>query len=61
MAQASRHVRKAIAVGFNYYRKLTFYTKYGDVFAWLCVLVTLTLCLLAAFSPLCAPAKEQRS
>ena len=24
-------------VGFNYENEITFYTRYGDIFAWICV------------------------
>jgi apolipoprotein N-acyltransferase len=40
MEAAPRHVRTSIRVGFGYERDLTLYTRYGDVFAWLCVMVT---------------------
>jgi apolipoprotein N-acyltransferase len=44
---APRHVRTAIAVGFNYETELTFYTRYGDVFAWTCAAVTALLMVMA--------------
>jgi apolipoprotein N-acyltransferase len=47
--RAPRHVRTAIAVGFNYENEITFYTRYGDVFAWMCAFITL---LLASFAVL---------
>jgi apolipoprotein N-acyltransferase len=37
---APRHIRTAIQVAFDYEHDLTFYAARGDVFAWLCVLVT---------------------
>ncbi len=37
---APRHVRTSIQVRFGYEDGLTFYTRYGDVFAYLCALVT---------------------
>lgn len=40
MAAAPRHVRTAIAVRFGYEHDLTFYAVHGDVFAYLCALVT---------------------
>ena len=46
-AQAPRHSRAAYAMLFNYSDRLTFYTRFGDWFAWLCVTVTAAL---AAFS-----------
>jgi apolipoprotein N-acyltransferase len=45
---APRHVRTALAVGFNYENELTFYTRYGDVFAWMCAVVTALLLGMAA-------------
>ncbi|HXB62013.1 MAG TPA: apolipoprotein N-acyltransferase [Acidobacteriaceae bacterium] len=45
--RAPRHVRTAIAVGFNYEDEITFYTRYGDVFAWTCVVITLLLAIFA--------------
>jgi apolipoprotein N-acyltransferase len=35
-----RHERRVLAGRFNYLARRTFYTAYGDVFAWLCVAVT---------------------
>ncbi|NUQ27667.1 MAG: apolipoprotein N-acyltransferase [Acidobacteriaceae bacterium] len=40
--QAPRHIRTAIAVGFDYADKMTFYTQFGDVFAYGCSLVVIT-------------------
>lgn len=37
---APRHQRTSIRAGFGYEQDLTFYTKHGDVFAYLCALVT---------------------
>jgi apolipoprotein N-acyltransferase len=37
---APRHVRTSIRVGFNYENDVTFYAKYGDLFAYFCALVT---------------------
>jgi apolipoprotein N-acyltransferase len=45
--RAPRHVRTAILVGFNYENDITFYTRYGDVFAWVCALITLLLAIFA--------------
>ncbi len=39
-ASAPRHVRTAIQVRFGYEDDLTFYTRYGDLFAYLCAAVT---------------------
>lgn len=38
---APRHVRTSIQVRFGYEHDLTFYTRYGDIFAYLCALVSL--------------------
>jgi apolipoprotein N-acyltransferase len=38
---APRHVMTSIRVGFNYEHDITFYSKYGDLFAYLCGLVTM--------------------
>jgi apolipoprotein N-acyltransferase len=38
---APRHVFTSLAVRFGYVERRTFYTIFGDVFAWLCVLVVL--------------------
>ncbi|GGA61086.1 apolipoprotein N-acyltransferase [Edaphobacter acidisoli] len=37
---APRHIRTSIQVHFGYENNLTFYTRYGDVFAYLCALIT---------------------
>jgi apolipoprotein N-acyltransferase len=37
---APRHVRTSIRVGFGYENDLTFYTKHGDMFAYVCALMT---------------------
>ncbi len=41
IVSAPRHVRTAISVRFGYESDLTFYTLHGDLFAYLCALVTL--------------------
>ena len=38
--EAPRHVREAFALPFGYETRHTFYTRYGDWFAYLCALVT---------------------
>ena len=38
---AQRHVFTSLAVRFGYVQRRTFYTMFGDVFAWLCLLVVL--------------------
>jgi apolipoprotein N-acyltransferase len=45
--RAQRHARAAIMVGFNYESEITFYTRYGDIFAWTCVWITLLLAVFA--------------
>jgi apolipoprotein N-acyltransferase len=37
---APRHIRTAIRVGFDYEHDLTFYAAHGDLFAYLCALLT---------------------
>jgi apolipoprotein N-acyltransferase len=37
---APRHIRTSLRAGFDYERDVTFYSKHGDLFAYLCVLVT---------------------
>ncbi|MHB1021034.1 MAG: apolipoprotein N-acyltransferase [Acidobacteriaceae bacterium] len=44
---APRHVRTAVAVRFAYESDLTFYTRYGDIFAYFCVALTAVFVLLA--------------
>lgn len=39
-AAAPRHIRTSIRVHFGYEHDLTFYSKYGDLFAYACALVT---------------------
>ncbi len=34
-------------MGFNYESEIAFYTRYGDVFAWMCVWITLLLAVFA--------------
>lgn len=38
---APRHIRTSLPVRFGYENDLTFYVKYGDLFAYLCALVTI--------------------
>ena len=47
---APRHLRTAVAMDFGYESETTFYTRYGDVFAYLCGAVTTLLCALALHS-----------
>lgn len=53
---APRHVRSAFSFPFDFVGGETFYTRYGDWFAWLCVLVTLVFVGVA----LSGPAGSQR-
>ncbi len=39
-AAAPRHIRTSLRVTFGYERDLTFYSRYGDLFAYLCALLT---------------------
>jgi apolipoprotein N-acyltransferase len=45
-ASMPRHIRGSLDAGFGYESYLTFYTRYGDWFAWLCTLVTAVMLLL---------------
>lgn len=38
--EAPRHVRGAYAMGFAFTSGTTFYTRHGDWFAWICVMVS---------------------
>jgi len=40
VTSAPRHIRTSLRVGFNYEHDLTFYSVHGDLFAYLCALVT---------------------
>jgi apolipoprotein N-acyltransferase len=48
-ATIPRHIRTSVQVRFGYENDLTFYSRYGDWFAWLCALAT-SLLLLLGFS-----------
>jgi apolipoprotein N-acyltransferase len=39
-ASMPRHIRGSIEVAFGYREELTFYTRHGDWFAWICALVS---------------------
>jgi len=45
-----RHVRQVLAARFGFVAGSTFYTRHGDVFAWLCVAVTMAMVGLSAVS-----------
>jgi len=40
VTSAPRHIRTSLLVGFNYQHDVTFYAAHGDVFAYLCALIT---------------------
>jgi apolipoprotein N-acyltransferase len=40
VVSAPRHRRTSLRVGFDFEKDITFYAKYGDLFAYLCALVT---------------------
>lgn len=42
---APRHVRTSIRVGFGYEEDMTFYTRYGDLFAYSCAAITIATIL----------------
>jgi len=47
--QAPRNVRTALVAPFSPQTEVTFYSRYGDVFAWACVIISLVggVCALA--------------
>jgi apolipoprotein N-acyltransferase len=53
-AAAPRHIRTSLQVGFGYEHDITFYTAHGDLFAYVCSLITL---LALAFSLICTKLK----
>ena len=40
LISAPRHIRTSLRVGFNYEHDVTFYAAHGDLFAYLCALIT---------------------
>jgi apolipoprotein N-acyltransferase len=44
-AEMPRHIRSSMEVRFGYRDQLTFYTRHGDWFPWLCAVVTIALLL----------------
>ena len=40
---APRHVETSLLAHFNYGSKQTFYTRHGDLFAWLCAIIAIVL------------------
>ena len=59
-AAAPRHIRTSIHVRFGYEHDLTFYSRHGDLFAYLCAFIT-TLCLLFSLSSRAARSNIHRS
>ncbi|HKF21650.1 MAG TPA: apolipoprotein N-acyltransferase [Candidatus Angelobacter sp.] len=41
VTQAPRNVRTALVAPFNVENEVTFYTRFGDVFAWICVVISI--------------------
>ncbi len=42
-----RHVRAAFSFPYDYRTDITFYTRHGDWFAWLCAIATLSFLLVS--------------
>ena len=58
---APRHVRTSIQVRFGYEHDLTFYTRHGDIFAYLCALITLMSFGVSLWSEISnSPARETK-
>jgi apolipoprotein N-acyltransferase len=57
-ATIPRHIRTSVQVPFGYETDLTFYSHYGDWFAWLCALAT-SLLLLLGLTRKTHPAQSQ--
>jgi apolipoprotein N-acyltransferase len=53
-----RHLRTSVQVAFGFENDLTFYTRHGDWFAWLCALTT-ALALLLGFTRRTRPQQSQ--
>lgn len=49
-ASVPRHIRTALHAGFGYEHDITFYTAHGDLFAYLCALIT-ALAFASSFKP----------
>jgi len=49
--QIARHQMTVLPANFCYGRGQTFYTKRGDVFAWLCMALAVVIILVAAILP----------
>ena len=57
-ATIPRHTRTSVQVGFGFNSDLTFYSRHGDWFAWLCALVTAAV-LLFGFTRKTHPTQSQ--
>ncbi|HEX9200240.1 MAG TPA: apolipoprotein N-acyltransferase [Acidobacteriaceae bacterium] len=55
---APRHIRTSLRVGFDYEQDVTFYAAHGDLFAYLCALVT---SVAFAWSFVRRPARDERA
>lgn len=44
-----RHVQTSLLAHFNYVSRQTFYTRHGDLFAWLCAIIAIVLAVDGAF------------
>ena len=55
---APRHIRTSLRVGFDYEHDVTFYAAHGDLFAYLCALVTAAGLGLSLFAAAVAAATE---
>ena len=49
LQSAPRHVQTSLFVRFNYVTSETFYTRHGDLFAWLCAIIAIVLAVDGAF------------
>ena len=50
-AAAPRHIRTSLHAGFGYEHDMTFYTVHGDIFAYLCALVTIVALAFSLLRP----------
>lgn len=48
-ASAPRHVQTSVFVRFRYISTQTFYSRHGDLFAWLCAIIAIVLAVVGAF------------
>jgi apolipoprotein N-acyltransferase len=61
LERLSRHETQVLAGDFGYLTGRTFYTAYGDVFAWLCVAATAALILAVAAGGYASPRGDLRA